>query len=67
MTNCVFFRHKKKRNFYNDLLKEGIFCLNLDTQRGTTLKGVIRLTIHSSRKLTNILISKLKKVLKYET
>jgi len=67
VTNCVFFRHKKKRNFYKILLKEKIFCLNLDTQKGTLPKGVIRLTIHSSRKLTNILISKLKKVLKYET
>jgi histidinol-phosphate aminotransferase len=62
VTNCLIFRHQR-RKLFNDLLKEGVAGLDLDTQEGIKGKGFVRLTVHSSSIKHKILVQKLKRVI----
>jgi len=61
-TNCVFCRLRNGQNLYKKLLEVGVIGLDLDSQLGIEEKGLVRLTIHSSRKRHNTLVDRLKKL-----
>lgn len=61
-TNCVFCRYKNKPDLYRDLIKLGIFGLDLNKSDGISQRGLVRLTIHSSKKLHENLIKRLYKL-----
>lgn len=60
--NDVFCRLRNGKNLYKKLLEVGVIGLDLDSQLGIEEKGLVRLTIHSSRNRHKILIDRLKEL-----
>jgi histidinol-phosphate/aromatic aminotransferase/cobyric acid decarboxylase-like protein len=56
--NCVIVKLIGKNRLYEEMLKQGIVGLDLDTQKGAPRQDFVRLTVHSSPKKHKYLIDK---------
>lgn len=56
-TNCIFLRSKNSSKLHDILLKKGAIGLDLGLQNGVKQKGWVRLTVHSSERLHQKLMS----------
>jgi histidinol-phosphate aminotransferase len=62
-TNCIFFRHRDGKRFFNKLVKSGIVGLYIEGDLPEKDKDYIRLTINSSDRMQQILLIRLKEAL----